>query len=111
MIRFVAATLVFGHMWALAAPVAQAAVAEEAAHPCEQVMGQNETNSVTSPHNCPCCEVEDCCGPFTCTAPVVALLRRTLEESTVPQVTQHDVQSTDVAESFLAPPLPPPPQA
>lgn len=111
MIRFLAATLVFAHMWAFSAPLAGSAEAAEAAQPCEQVVGQNDTNSVTSPRDCPCCDMEDCCSPFTCTSTVTALLQSGVAESAVPQVTQHDVQSTDVADSFLARPLSPPPQA
>jgi hypothetical protein len=111
MIRVLAATLVFAQMWAFSAPVASSAAPAEAAHPCEQVVGQNDANVVTSTHDCACCGMDDCCGPFTCTAPVLALLEGTVQKSMAPLVTEHGRQTTWVAESFLAPPLPRPPQA
>jgi hypothetical protein len=111
MIRYLALLLLVAQLGALSAPAVQAALAG-APHPCATKMASHgESNTVKAPQDRHGCCDAACDGMFTCTASTVALTARVQVDVWAPPAVFSERQLDAWQDSYLASPLPRPPEA
>ncbi|HSG82798.1 MAG TPA: hypothetical protein VLC48_11130 [Gemmatimonadota bacterium] len=111
MTRYLALLLLTAHLGAFTAPAIQSALAGDE-HPCALMMvSHGESKTIKPPQDRHgCCEAA-CDDMFTCTAAAAALVASVDIEMWAPPTIFGERQVDASWDSYLASPLPPPPEA